>query len=257
MSLHLRGYWLAAVLPLIAVGFGSASAAGNAARNADEPPAAAARSSDATSEPDAETKTEEKSKWVSLFDGKTLKGWKVTKFGGEGDVHVRDGQLILEMGADMTGVTATQPVPRINYEVELDAMRVKGSDFFCGLTFPVKKDYCSLILGGWGGGVCGLSSINGFDASENSTTTYQTFKTGRWYHVRLRVTESHIQAWLDGEQIVNQEITDQKVSTRVEVELSKPFGFATWNTTGALKNIRLRKLSDKEAAQAPADESAQ
>ncbi len=179
-----------------------------------------------------------------LFDGKTLNGWKPTPFGGEGDVYVKDGQIILETGADLTGITWAKPeiLPKTNYEVELDAMRVNGSDFFCGLTFPVGKDSCSLILGGWGGGVCGLSSLDGFDASENETTTYKEFKNKRWYHVRLRVTPERITAWLDKEELVDVDIRKRQIGTRPEVDLSRPFGIASWQTTAALKNIVVRRL---------------
>lgn len=180
--------------------------------------------------------------WVSLFDGKSLAGWEITKFGGEGEVKVEKGRLVLGFGSDLTGVHTHRRLPRRNYEVALEAMRVNGSDFFCGFTFPVGHSPCSLILGGWGGGVCGLSSIDKFDASENETTTYRRFKNGRWYRVRLRVTDEKIQAWLDGKNIVDQDIRGRKISIRVEVEPSKPFGFATWQTTGALRNIRIRKL---------------
>ncbi|RMG38340.1 MAG: DUF1080 domain-containing protein [Planctomycetota bacterium] len=181
---------------------------------------------------------------LSLFDGKSLAGWKSTPFGGEGDVYVRDGQIILETGSDLTGITWTRPelLPKTNYEVELDAMRVDGSDFFCGLTFPVGKDPCTLILGGWGGGVCGLSSLDGFDASENETTTYKEFKNKRWYHVRLRVTPERITAWLDGEELVDVDIRKRQIGIRPEVDLSRPFGIASWQTTAALKNIVVRKL---------------
>jgi len=73
---------------------------------------------------------------IGLFDGKTLGRWKITDFGGQGDVYVKDGSIFLEMGNDMTGVTWTGPLVRMNYEITLEAMRVAGSDFFCGLTFP-------------------------------------------------------------------------------------------------------------------------
>jgi hypothetical protein len=33
---------------------------------------------------------------------------------------------------------------------------------------------------------------------------------------------------------------EKKLSVRPEVELSKPFGIASWTTTAAVKNIRLR-----------------
>src|ERR1051325_9412418 len=66
-----------------------------------------------------------------LFDGKTLKGWEITDFAAHGEVKVIDQKLILSMGV-MTGVTYTNPFPKMNYEIELDAMRVDGDDFFCG-----------------------------------------------------------------------------------------------------------------------------
>jgi hypothetical protein len=183
-----------------------------------------------------------KAGWTSLFDGQTLKGWKSTEFGGEGTVEVKDGAILLGVGNDLTGVNYQRPVPHRNYEVSLEARRVDGSDFFCGLTFPVKDDPCSLIIGGWGGGVCGLSSIDGLDASENSTTKYREFETGRWYTIRLRVTDAKIEAWIDKDQIVNQSLAGKKISVRSEVEASRPFGIASYRTLAGLRNIRLREL---------------
>jgi len=182
-------------------------------------------------------------KWVSLFDGKSLKGWKKTKFGGEGEVTVKDGRLILGYGSDLTGVHTKRKLPKSNYEVRLEARRADGSDFFCGFTFPVQKSHCSLIVGGWGGGVCGLSCIDKRDASENSTATYRRFKNKKWYRIRVRVTEEKIEAWIDDKQIVDQKIKGREISVRAEVLPSRPFGFATWQTTGELRNIRLRPLT--------------
>lgn len=179
---------------------------------------------------------------MRLFDGRTLAGWKVTDFGGQGEVRVEDGQLILEFGSPMTGVTWQRSFPKTDYEVELDAMRVDGDDFFCGLTFPVGEAPCSLILGGWGGATVGLSSIDGQDASDNETTSYQEFKPRQWYHVRLRVTPERIECWLDKQKIADVELAGKKISIRPEVELSRPFGIATWVTTGAIKNITLLRL---------------
>jgi hypothetical protein len=179
--------------------------------------------------------------WKSMFDGKTLKGWKVTEFAGHGDVKAEDGKLTLEMGY-MTGVTWTNALPRMNYEVSLEAMRVDGTDFFCGLTFPVAKDPCSLIVGGWGGGVVGLSSLDGEDASSNETTQYMNFQKGKWYHIRLRVVPNRIQAWIDEDKVADVDTAGKRISIRSEVEESVPFGIATWSTAGALRNIQIREL---------------
>jgi len=176
-----------------------------------------------------------------LFDGKTLAGWRISDFAGKGPVRVEDRKLILEMGT-MTGVTYTNPIPTMNYEITLDAMRVEGNDFFCGLTFPVGNDPCSLIVGGWGGGVVGLSSLDGQDASSNETTQYLNFEKGRWYHIRLRVVPNKIEAWIDNDKVVDADTTDRKISIRIEVEESRPLGVATWSTTAALSNIQIRKL---------------
>ena len=194
-----------------------------------------------------ETKTTpvpETGREISLFDGKTLGQWKATDFGGQGEVSVKDGAIHMAMGSYMTGITWTGPVIRMNYEITLEAMRVEGSDFFCGLTFPVGEKPCTLVLGGWGGSLCGLSSIDHFDASENSTTRMIGFENGKWYRVRLRVVPNRIQAWLNDEDLVDADITDKNIDIRIEVEESKPLGIATWNTAGAVRNIKLKKLPD-------------
>ena len=71
-------------------------------------------------------------------------------------------------------------MPRINYEVKLEARREEGSDFFCRLTFPVNDSFCALILGGWGGTVVGLSTIDGLDASEKETSRLMNFDLNKW-----------------------------------------------------------------------------
>ena len=177
----------------------------------------------------------------SLFDGKTLTGWTPTDFSGRGSVTVSNGQINLGIG-HMTGITWTNPVPRMGYEISLDAMRVDGSDFFCGLTFPVGKEPCSFVVGGWGGGVVGLSSVNSEDASQNETTSYMNFANKKWFHIRLRVEPTKIQAWIDEDRVVNLESADKTFSIRIEMEASVPLGIATWNTAAALKNIQMKKL---------------
>jgi len=178
----------------------------------------------------------------SLFNGKTLDGWEITNFGPQGPVYVSGDAIILAMGDGCTGITWKKDFPDINYEVTLEAKREEGNDFFCGMTFPVGKDPCTLIIGGWGGTTVGLSCINGLDASENETTTLRKFEKDRWYAIRLQVTENEIKAWIDEDLVVDFTIADNILSIRPEVELSKPFGIASWMTRAAIRNIRVKKI---------------
>ena len=189
---------------------------------------------------------------TSLFDGKTLEGWQVTPFGGHGDVEVKEGGILVLNQGMLTGVTYTNTLPTEDYEVSLEARRMLGNDFFCGLTFPVGKSYCSWIIGGWGGAVVGLSSINGEDAAHNATTLYKRFEKERWYKLRLRVTTSAITAWIDDEKLVDADIRGKQISLRSgEIELSKPFGIAAWSTTAELRNIKLQKTTATAEITAP------
>lgn len=182
--------------------------------------------------------------WAPLFDGTSLAGWKQSDFLNPGVAYADKRKLVIPAGEVLSGLTWDRDFPKMGYEIRLEAMRAGGSDFFCGLTFPVNDSHASLILGGWGGTVCGISCLDGEDAANNETTTSILFKNGTWYSVRLKVTKDKLEAWLDGEKIVNADTKDRQIEVRIEVEESRPLGLATFQTTGMLRNISWRKLVD-------------
>jgi Domain of Unknown Function (DUF1080) len=184
--------------------------------------------------------------WKSLFDGHSLAGWQTTEFAGHGAVNCESGLIVIDLGDSLSGINYTNgDMPKMNYEIALDAMKITGSDFFCGLTFPVGDSWCSLILGGWGGGMVGISSIDGDDASENETSQIMRFDTNQWYRVRARVTGKKIQCWLDDKKIIDLNTTGKTIGLRFgEIEMSKPLGIATYQTTSALREIKVRRLSE-------------
>jgi len=183
--------------------------------------------------------------WHTMFDGKDLVGWKPTPFAGHGQVVIVSGNLALTMGDPFTGVNWTNPFPKINYEIAFDTMRMIGNDFFCGLTLPMEGSNFSLILGGWGGALVGISSINGLDASENETTKYKKFETGQWYRVRVRVTAGRVEAWTDSEKVVDLVLRDRKLSLRPgDIEMSAPIGIACWQTSSLWREIKWRPVTE-------------
>jgi sugar phosphate isomerase/epimerase len=183
-------------------------------------------------------------KELILFDGNTLNGWKVTDYGARGEVTVKDGQIVIDAGDPLTGINlAGEPPARMNYEISLDAMKLDGDDFFCALTVPVGQSFCTLVVGGWGGSLVGISNIDEMDASENFTTQFRKFISNRWYRIRLRVTAKKLEAWIDDEQLVDADIEGKKISMRLgEIEMSQPLGITTFRTRSAVRDIKLRTL---------------
>lgn len=179
--------------------------------------------------------------------------WEEIEFGGEGPVEIQEKLIKLGMGSPLTGVRWKAKVIRENYELVLEARRTEGLDFFCGLTFPVGKDHVSFVLGGWGGGVVGISSIDGYDASENESTMYQQFKMNQWYKVRVRVTAGAIQCWIDDDVAVNQPREGHKFGLRFEMDESTPLGIAAFQCKSELRNLRIRNLTPEEIKQAASE----
>lgn len=194
------------------------------------------------------SRTADKDKeWKELFDGATLKGWEKADYVRSGKVEVKDGAILLEKGGPMTGATyAKGDFPTMDYEVVLEAKKIAGNDFFCTTTFPFGKSFCSLVVGGWGGKVVGLSSIGSIDASENETRKDREFKTDQWYPVRLRVSRDRIEGWVDNEKLVDLDAADRRISTRIECNACQPFGVCSYNTTAAVRGVKVRTLTEAE-----------
>jgi len=183
--------------------------------------------------------------WFSLFDGKTLQGWKVLKedhFDLAGNVFVEDGAIVMDAGAPYTGITWKGDFPRESFEVEWKGTRRENYDIFCGLTVPVGEEYVTYVLGGWGGSVVGLSNVDFMNANDNQTTRIEEFENSAWYTFRLRVDRDKIQAWIDDELRFEQPREGHKFDIYYQLEPNRPLGFFTWNTEGAVKEIRMRRV---------------
>lgn len=188
---------------------------------------------------------------AELFNGRDLTGWKVLTdgyFDQAGKVHVEDGALVLGAGNEMTGVQWTGRVLRDNFRINLEAKRVEGEDFFCGLTFPVGKGYVTLILGGWSGSVVGLSNVDHLSAVDNNTTRIVEFKKNTWYSVEARVGGGRIRVRLDGQLIIDQETTGRNFDVWPQQEPARPLGITTYATKGAIRDICVERLAEASAS---------
>ncbi len=190
-----------------------------------------------------EDKKEPEVKWIPLLAKDSLEGWESTNFGGEGSVEIKDGVLMLGRGDPLTGVTSKKKdLPTDKYEMRWKAKRVDGTDFFAGVTFPIGKEHCSFICGGWGGGLVGISSINGNDASENETSSFRDFKNNKWYSFRVRVESKALKVWIDEEEVVSLDREGKSFSLRAEVLSSRPLGYCAFQSVTEVKDWEYRVL---------------
>lgn len=183
--------------------------------------------------------------WVSMFDGATLAGWRVVTKNPcdlSGEVYVREGQLVLERAVERsTSICWTRSMPRTNYEIKMEAMRTAGPGCLCHLVFPVGDLHCLLLVGA--DGICvALDEVDGVDYKENVTARPMTFEEGRWYHIRLRVTPTHIAIWIDDDKMIDLSLAEHKVKTPPAWTILQPLGLGNWESASAFRNIAMRRL---------------
>ena len=96
--------------------------------------------------------------WRELYDGSDLATWELGVYGESDEYEVREDGVVIPQTAALAGMTFRGDLPRVPYRLSVEATRLYGADFFLGVTFPVSEGHLTLVLGGWGGMVSGLSS---------------------------------------------------------------------------------------------------
>lgn len=185
---------------------------------------------------------------LPMLEENDLGRWKAAPFAFAGDLDIRDGVLNTGLGSYLTGVVwKEEPPARTNYEIELEARKVWGSDFFLGLTIPVGGRYCTWIVGGWGGRVVGISDIDGFSADNNETTRKMSFDKEHWYKFRIRVLDEHIQCWIDEELVVDINTKGRRLNLRPgQIVDSVPLGISSYDTLSEYRNMVWRNLRQEK-----------
>lgn len=196
-------------------------------------------------EPPAEGKPTVGHEWTQLFDGTTLDGWKKpdeSEFEPTGSVSVEDGTLRFESGTPYAALQWAGEFPRESFEVEVTAKRTEGSDIFCGLLVPVGASHISVILGGWGDTVVGVSCVDHLYASDNETSRVMSFENDKWYDVRVRVTKERVLAWIDESKVIDLERKGHVLTPYPGLEALAPFAIFTWETGASFRDVWARRV---------------
>ena len=186
-----------------------------------------------------------------LFSPALIQKWDEAKMINSGGIVREADGFTLKDGGPMTGIVfpswLKDGMPVADYAINYEAIRVSGSDFFGSVTFPVRDEntFVTFVLGGWGGSQVGISCIDGYDASENTTGSSQRFENGKWYRVRIEVRAKELRVLLDGRPIILTNITGRTLNLRGgEIDKCVPFGVATYGTAGRVRNCVVERLKD-------------
>lgn len=175
--------------------------------------------------------------------------WEGAAIPGQGEIAADGGWLEIGTGKPMSGARFTAweapRFPSVDYAIEYEAKRVEGRDIFGMVTFPVREGatHATFVLGGWGGTVTGISSIDFSDANENQTRGEHPFEDDRWYQVRIEVRTGDLRAWIDGKIVVNVSIKGRQVGLRQGYsDHCLPFGFATYGSAAVIRTVTMTRL---------------
>lgn len=184
--------------------------------------------------------------WVEIFDGETLANWRAGVFGDSDELDFTGTGAILPIGVPISGITYVGEPPRGEYGIHIEATRLSGSDFFLAVTFPVRDAHLTLVLGGWGGTLCGVSSLDGLDASMNDTRVHAEFPNGKRQSVFVYVADDRVRALVNGERLVDVALTGRALSIRPEVQPSLPLGLASFATRTEVHSVRLGRVREHQ-----------
>jgi hypothetical protein len=185
--------------------------------------------------------------WIFIFEGNHAATWKsLIDYPRDkpepAQVRPVDGKVSMPEGWPYGAIKWAGEFPDENYEVELQARRTGGRDLFCGLLFPVGKSYLTFVMGAWNNNVVGCSMVDGMTAAENGTTVHMSFENDKWYAVRLRVSGNLVEVWIDGQQVLELERGEHRLSSYPGLEQYAPFGLFTWSAAAEWSNLRVRVL---------------
>lgn len=179
----------------------------------------------------------------------TEESWTYVDFGSNGGVELAGDDIIIHQGERLEGLKYVGgPADLLgasldHYEIKLEVQRTGGHDILLGLTFPVgTKESASLVLGGWGGSVCGISSVDEADASGNAWKSIHSFEDGKWYAVALRVDDTTVAATLDGKPLFNVPRAGHHFGLRAEVAPTAPLGLFTFGTSAKVRGFSVRQF---------------
>ncbi len=149
---------------------------------------------------------------------------------------VKDGTVLQESLADNIRLWFGNPDWK-NYEFTLQARKVGGSEGFLILFRGISDEefyWCN--LGGWGNMRHSLEKgLKGIQWGAVGPAVDGKIEENKWYDIRIRCENEHIQVWLDNETLLD-------FNDTTEPHLAGRVGIGTWSTKAQYRNIQVKDL---------------
>jgi len=186
--------------------------------------------------------------WQWLIDPNagTLTGWSSPSGDdfNQGGVGWKDGVVVLGEGEGSTSIAMVDPFAGPDYEVCLEARRVRGWDSFCHMAFPLGNDrHCFLTVGSGTQDIVCLDRVDGlgFDSDENPARRRFGITNNVWYKIRLQVTKAHVRVWIDNTEVIHVRQADHEFALPNPWGELMPFGLGNWHTVSEIRRVRVRR----------------
>jgi hypothetical protein len=195
------------------------------------------------------THSEEAGEWISLFDGKSLNGWKASE--RTEAFSVADGQIMARGGRSHLFYTGSVRNANFkNFEFSADVMTGPGSN--SGIYF-----HTSYQQSGWPRAGFEVQVNNSFKADNKKTGSlygvrniYQEFvRDNEWFNLNIAVRGKQVQIRLNNMLVVD--YVEPSPPFRADQNFDRVINQGTFalqghdaNSTTSFKNIRVRPLTD-------------
>ena len=187
--------------------------------------------------------------WRSLFDSKSMKGWRLMAVhGGRGGIwSIENGMLVGNQDKDHTGGLLGTEEKFSNYEIELefDADYPVDSGLFLrtrddGMGYQVTIDYRD------GGYVGSLYAPSAGGYLTQFSDWKKSYREKGWNHLRARIegNPAHITAWLNDVKTIDFTDSMERYPTVGYIGLQVHGGAGAWgeNSRIRFRNIRIKLL---------------
>ncbi|NQT87977.1 DUF1080 domain-containing protein, partial [bacterium] len=180
--------------------------------------------------------------WRDLFDGKTLDGWRKSKWiqGKPGaEVSIKDGAIAHDGQLRRSVIVWDGEMPKTDYELAVSAMPLHDRGHFLEVTIPVGSTHYGFMTGG--GETAMRFHVRDREQREKlgykKATTYQV---GRWHDIHFRVSKDRrVTVSVDGVQQLDVPAVPDGYHVAAFYERMVPMGIC-FARSCAVRSIRLR-----------------